>query len=126
MNEVSMDQQDLGYALTPEQQRLLEQLPKAPACGDALHFLEVEIRGALDPQRVQGALDSVLAQQPMLDVPDGAVLPHAAGQGAGFPWCPAVRRGGGALPAERAGAGRYPGRYSGSAQRMGGTCFCRR
>lgn len=66
MNEVSMDQQDLGYALTPEQQRLLEQLPKAPACGDALHFLEIEIRGALDPQRVQNALDRLLAQQPML------------------------------------------------------------
>ena len=66
MNEVSMDQQDLGYALTPEQQRLLEQLPKAPACGDALHFLEIELRGALDPQRVQNALDRLLAQQPML------------------------------------------------------------
>ena len=66
MNEVSMDQQDLGYALTPEQQRLLEQLPKAPACGDALRFLEVKINGVLDPQRLQGALDSVLAQQPML------------------------------------------------------------
>ncbi|MGF6130882.1 amino acid adenylation domain-containing protein [Pseudomonas frederiksbergensis] len=66
MNEVSMDQQDLGYALTPEQQLLLEQLPKAPACGDALRFLEVGINGALDPQRVQRALDALLAQQPML------------------------------------------------------------
>ncbi|KOY00295.1 non-ribosomal peptide synthetase [Pseudomonas nunensis] len=66
MNEVSMDQQDLGFALTPEQQRLLEQLPKAPACADALRFLEVEINGVLDPQRLQSALDSVLAQQPML------------------------------------------------------------
>lgn len=66
MNEVSMDQQDLGYALTPEQQLLIEQLPKAPACADALRFLEVEISGALDPQRVQLALDTLLAQQPML------------------------------------------------------------
>lgn len=66
MNPVSMDQQDLGYALTPEQQRVLEQLPKAAACADALHFFEVRINGALDPQRLQMALDAVLAQQPML------------------------------------------------------------
>ena len=66
MNEVSMDAQDLGYALTPEQQGLLEQLPKAPACGDALHWLEVDIAGALDPLRLQAALDALLARQPML------------------------------------------------------------
>ena len=66
MNEVSMDQQDLGYALTPEQQLLIERLPAAPVCADALRFLQVDIVGALDPQRLQSALDSVLAQQPML------------------------------------------------------------
>ncbi|MHC8319524.1 non-ribosomal peptide synthetase [Pseudomonas sp. GB2N2] len=66
MNDVSMDQQDLGYALTPEQQRVVEQLPKAPTCADALHFIHVEIIGLFDPQRLQLAFDAVLAQQPML------------------------------------------------------------
>jgi len=66
MNDVSMDPQDLGYALTPEQQRLLDQLPKAPACADVLHFMALEIHGELDPQRLQRALDALLAQQPML------------------------------------------------------------
>ncbi|WP_237882773.1 non-ribosomal peptide synthetase [Pseudomonas sp. PGPR40] len=66
MNEVSMDAQDLGFALTPEQQGVLEKLPKSPVCGDALHWLEVGIAGALDPQRLQTALDALLAQQPML------------------------------------------------------------
>ena len=66
MNEVSMAAQDLGYALTPEQQGVLEKLPKAPVCRDALHWLEVGIAGELDPQRLQTALDALLAQQPML------------------------------------------------------------
>ncbi|WP_460141187.1 non-ribosomal peptide synthetase [Pseudomonas sp. S2_E01] len=66
MNPVTMDQQDVGHALTPEQQRVLAQLPKASVCADALHFLEVDINGGLDPQRLQAALDAVLAQQPML------------------------------------------------------------
>jgi hypothetical protein len=84
MNEVSMDAQDLGFALTPEQQGLLEQLPKAPACSDALHLLEVDITGALDPQRLQAALDALLAQQPML-VPRLAKAPgfHGLRQFAG-------------------------------------------
>ncbi|MEX3777266.1 amino acid adenylation domain-containing protein [Pseudomonas sp. MYb118] len=66
MNPLSMDQQDLGYALTPEQQQVLAQLPKASLCGDALHFFEVDVNGALDPQRLQTALDALLVQQPML------------------------------------------------------------
>lgn len=66
MNEVTMDSQHPGYALTPEQQLLLDQLPKAPVCGDALHFLTIEIIGDLDPQRLQSALDGLLAQQPLL------------------------------------------------------------
>lgn len=66
MNPLSMDQQDLGYALTPEQQQVLAQLPKASLCGDALHFFQVDVNGALDPQRLQTALDTLLAQQPML------------------------------------------------------------
>ena len=87
MNEGSMDAQDLGYALTPEQQGLLEQLPKAPACSDALHLLEVDITGALDPQRLQAALDALLAQQPML-VPRLAKAPgfHGLRQFAGGIW----------------------------------------
>ncbi|MCP1444491.1 amino acid adenylation domain-containing protein [Pseudomonas sp. GGS8] len=84
MNEVSMDAQDQGYALTPEQQGLLEQLPKAPACSDALHWLEVDIAGVLDPQRLQAALDALLARQPML-VPRLAKAPgfHGLRQFAG-------------------------------------------
>lgn len=66
MNSVTNDSQNSGYALTPEQQLLLDQLPKAPVCRDALHFTTLEIRGALDPQRLQGALDELLAQQPLL------------------------------------------------------------
>ncbi|WP_210639697.1 amino acid adenylation domain-containing protein [Pseudomonas sp. Tri1] len=66
MNEVTMDAHNPGFALTPEQQRLLEQLPGTATCGQALRWLEVVIDGDLDPQRLQVAFDTLLAQQPML------------------------------------------------------------
>ena len=66
MNEVMMDAQDPGFALTPEQQALLEQLSNTATCGEALRWLSVIIEGDLDPQRLQAAFDSLLAQQPML------------------------------------------------------------
>jgi len=66
MNEVTMDAQDPGFALTPEQQRVLEQLSGTVTCGEALHWLKVDINGDLDPQRLQLAFDTLLAQQPML------------------------------------------------------------
>lgn len=66
MNEVLMDQQDPGFALTPEQQAMLEQLSSTATCGEALRWLNVVIDGDLDPQRLQIAFDTLLAQQPML------------------------------------------------------------
>ena len=75
MNDVTMDPQDVGYALTPEQQLMLDQLPKAPVCADALHFTTIDINGELDPMRLQEALDDLLAQQPLL----GARLGRAPG-----------------------------------------------
>ena len=66
MNEVMMDAQDPGFALTPEQQALLEQLSNTATCGEALRWLSVIIEGDLDPQRLQAAFDTLLVQQPML------------------------------------------------------------
>lgn len=66
MNEVMMDAQDPGFALTPEQQALLERLSNTATCGEAMRWLSVVIDGDLDPQRLQAAFDTVLAQQPML------------------------------------------------------------
>ena len=66
MNEVTMDAHNPGFALTPEQQRTLEQLPGTATCGQALRWLDVVIDGDLDPQRLQVAFDTQLAQQPML------------------------------------------------------------
>lgn len=66
MNEVTMDAHNPGFALTPEQQRTLEQLPGTATCGQALRWLDVVIDGDLDPQRLQVAFDTLLAQQPML------------------------------------------------------------
>jgi amino acid adenylation domain-containing protein len=66
MNEVTMDTQDSGFALIPEQQALLEQLSATATADEALRWLNVRIDGDLDPQRLQTALDVVLAQQPML------------------------------------------------------------
>ncbi|MDI3401526.1 amino acid adenylation domain-containing protein [Pseudomonas sp. V88_4] len=66
MNEVMMDAQESGFALTPEQQALLEQLPNTATCGEALRWLSVTLEGDLDPQRLQAAFDTLLAQQPML------------------------------------------------------------
>ncbi|MDD1138043.1 amino acid adenylation domain-containing protein [Pseudomonas sp. TNT2022 ID233] len=66
MNEVMMDTQESGFALTPEQQALLEQLSNTATCGEALRWLSVTLEGELDPQRLQAAFDTLLAQQPML------------------------------------------------------------
>jgi amino acid adenylation domain-containing protein len=66
MSEVMMDVQDPGFALTPEQQALLERLSNTATCGEAMRWLSVVIDGDLDPQRLQAAFDSVLTQQPML------------------------------------------------------------
>ncbi|EJL01625.1 non-ribosomal peptide synthetase [Pseudomonas fluorescens Q2-87] len=66
MNEVTMDANDPGFALTPEQQTALEQLSNTATCGEALRWLHVVIDGDLDPQRLQVAFDTLLAQQPML------------------------------------------------------------
>ncbi|MHB2247176.1 non-ribosomal peptide synthetase [Pseudomonas fitomaticsae] len=66
MNEVMMDTQESGFALTPEQQALLEQLSNKATCGEALRWLSVTLEGDLDPQRLQAAFDTLLAQQPML------------------------------------------------------------
>ncbi|WP_166219938.1 non-ribosomal peptide synthetase [Pseudomonas atagonensis] len=66
MNEVMMDTQESGFALTPEQQALLEQLSNTATCGAALRWLSVTLEGDLDPQRLQAAFDTLLAQQPML------------------------------------------------------------
>ncbi|WP_058542698.1 non-ribosomal peptide synthetase [Pseudomonas fluorescens] len=66
MSEVRMDQQDPSFPLTPEQQTLLEQLSPTATCGEALRWLNVVIDGDLDPQRLQVAFDTLLAQQPML------------------------------------------------------------
>lgn len=66
MSEVMKDEQDPGFALTPEQQALLERLSNTATCGEALRWLNVVIDGDLDPQRLQAAFDTVLTQQPML------------------------------------------------------------
>ena len=66
MSEVMKDEQDPGFALTPEQQALLERLSNTATCGEALRWLSVVIDGDLDPQRLQAAFDTVLTQQPML------------------------------------------------------------
>ncbi|AZZ75429.1 non-ribosomal peptide synthetase [Pseudomonas sp. RU47] len=66
MSEVMKDEQDPGFALTPEQQALLERLSNTATCGEALRWLSVVIDGDLDPQRLQTAFDTVLRQQPML------------------------------------------------------------
>lgn len=66
MNEVMMDTQESGFALTPEQQALLEQLSNKATCGEALRWLSVTLEGDLDAQRLQAAFDTLLAQQPML------------------------------------------------------------
>jgi hypothetical protein len=66
MNEVMMDTQDAGFALTPEQQRALEQLSGTVTCGEALRWVSVIIDGDFDPQRLHGAFDTLAAQQPML------------------------------------------------------------
>ncbi|WPN61790.1 amino acid adenylation domain-containing protein [Pseudomonas sp. P9_35] len=66
MSEARMDQQAPSFPLTPEQQTLLEQLSPTATCGEALRWLNVVIDGDLDPQRLQVAFDTLLAQQPML------------------------------------------------------------
>ncbi|WP_434559880.1 non-ribosomal peptide synthetase [Pseudomonas sp. R1-6] len=66
MNEVMMDVQDAGFALAPEQQRVLEQLSGTVTTGEALRWVSVAIDGDLDPQRLQGAFDRLATQQPML------------------------------------------------------------
>lgn len=66
MSEVMKDEQDPGFALAPEQQALLERLSNTATCGEAMRWLSVGIDGDLDPQRLQAAFDTVLAQQPML------------------------------------------------------------
>jgi amino acid adenylation domain-containing protein len=66
MSEVMKDVQDPGFALTPEQQTLLERLSNTATCGEAMRWLSVVIDGDLDPQRLQTAFDSVLTHQPML------------------------------------------------------------
>jgi len=66
MSEVMKDEQDPGFALTPEQQALLERLSNTATCGEAMRWLSVGIDGDLDPQRLQAAFDTVLTQQPML------------------------------------------------------------
>ncbi|WP_339447685.1 non-ribosomal peptide synthetase [Pseudomonas sp. EA_5y_Pfl2_R50] len=66
MSEVIMDVQEPGFALTPEQQAALERLSNTATCGEALRWLSVVIDGELDPQRLQGAFDTALAQHPML------------------------------------------------------------
>ncbi|MCW1245826.1 amino acid adenylation domain-containing protein [Pseudomonas sp. SAICEU22] len=66
MNEVMMDTQDAGFALTPEQQRALEQLSGTVTCGEALRWVSVIINGDFDPQRLHGAFDTLAARQPML------------------------------------------------------------
>ncbi|QXH93236.1 amino acid adenylation domain-containing protein [Pseudomonas ogarae] len=66
MNEITMDAYNPGFALTPEQQRALEQLSSTATGGQALRWLDVIIDGDLDPQRLQAAFDTLLAQQPML------------------------------------------------------------
>lgn len=66
MSEVIMDVQQADFALTPEQQAALERLSNTATCGEALRWLSVVIDGELDPQRLQDAFDTALAQQPML------------------------------------------------------------
>ncbi|WP_434577747.1 amino acid adenylation domain-containing protein [Pseudomonas sp. Z5-35] len=66
MNEVMMDAQDPGFALTPEQQREVEWLTGTVTCGEALRWFSVVIDGDLDSQRLQVAFDTVVAQQPMV------------------------------------------------------------
>ncbi|UVM59667.1 amino acid adenylation domain-containing protein [Pseudomonas sp. B21-010] len=66
MSEARMDQQAPSFPLTPEQQTLLEQLSPTATCGEALRWLNVVIDGDFDPQRLQVAFDTLLAQQPML------------------------------------------------------------
>ena len=90
MNEVRMNQQAPSFALTPEQQTLLERLSSTATCGEALHWLNVVIDGDLDPQRLQVAFDSLLAQQPMLLARLGKVagfhgVRQAAASAARFP-----------------------------------------
>ncbi|MEN2397417.1 non-ribosomal peptide synthetase [Pseudomonas halotolerans] len=90
MNEVLMDQQNPGFALTPGQQAMLEQLSNTATCGEALRWLNVVIDGDLDPQRLQSAFNTLLAQQPMLLARLGKVagfhgLRQAASGAARFP-----------------------------------------
>jgi amino acid adenylation domain-containing protein len=66
MNEVMMDTQEAGFALSPEQQWALEQLSGTTTRGEALRWVSVVIDGDLDPQRLQDAFDTLAAQQPML------------------------------------------------------------
>ncbi len=62
------DQQtfDAGYALLAEQQDFLTQLEHGANWGSLSHVRVLDIRGALQPERLQRALDSLLPRHPVL------------------------------------------------------------
>ncbi|WP_444436135.1 non-ribosomal peptide synthetase family protein [Pseudomonas sp. A6] len=57
---------DIGLALTPEQQALAAALPEQPSWEQASLRLALEIRGTLDPQRLRGALARLAERQQAL------------------------------------------------------------
>lgn len=58
--------QDIGQALLAEQQRYLQLIEQGACRADVSHALLLDIRGALQVQRLQQALDSLAPRHPLL------------------------------------------------------------
>src|ERR1700712_4040957 len=58
--------QDIGQALLAEQQRYLQLIEQGACRADVSHALLLDIRGALQVQRLQQALDSLALRHPLL------------------------------------------------------------
>jgi amino acid adenylation domain-containing protein len=84
MNTLDDVTTDVGLALLAEQQVWVQ---TGANWGEAGHFLRVDVRGELEPQRVQSALNNCLQRQPVLttalrSVPGYHGLRQFAGEGA--------------------------------------------
>lgn len=66
MTTAHLDSTDRGLALSQEQSSILQQLPASATWADAAHTLVFDIKGELEPQRLQRALDRLLHGQQAL------------------------------------------------------------
>jgi len=66
MNDVTLDELTVTFALCPEQQRRMARLATARTWADAVHELRVDVRGELDTARLRAALNALPRLHPSL------------------------------------------------------------